>query len=403
MRIHPMSIPPRMSASISVQYAALVAAGKIERDSAQEAVVADLARLEKRIAEHRLARKSSSLGWLFGTRARETEHIKGLYVFGEVGRGKTMLMDLFFAASPVARKRRVHFHEFMTDVHERIYALRQKAKLGETNGEDPIVLTAAAIAQETWLLCFDEFHVTDIADAMILGRLFKRLFELGVVVVATSNVPPSELYMDGLNRALFLPFIALIEEHMEIVPLHARTDFRLEKLAGAPVWYVPADRAADAALDEAWRRLTAGHAGEAQDLMVKGRTVHVPRASMGVARFPFHDLCQQPLAAIDYLKIAHEFHTVMIDHIPVMDYERRDEAKRFIILIDTLYDNAIKLIASAEAEPDALYRASEGFEAYEFSRTASRLIEMRSQAYLALPHGHGHGVASGSAEGLVET
>jgi cell division protein ZapE len=403
MRIHPMSIPPRMSASISVQYAALVAAGKIERDSAQEAVVADLARLEKRIAEHRLARKSSSLGWLFGTRARETEHIKGLYVFGEVGRGKTMLMDLFFAASPVARKRRVHFHEFMTDVHERIYALRQKAKLGETNGEDPIALTAAAIAQETWLLCFDEFHVTDIADAMILGRLFKRLFELGVVVVATSNVPPSELYMDGLNRALFLPFIALIEEHMEIVPLHARTDFRLEKLAGAPVWYVPADRAADAALDQAWRRLTAGHAGEAQDLMVKGRAVHVPRASMGVARFPFHDLCQQPLAAIDYLKIAHEFHTVMIDHIPVMDYERRDEAKRFIILIDTLYDNAIKLIASAEAEPDALYRASEGFEAYEFSRTASRLIEMRSQAYLALPHGHGHGVASGSAEGLVET
>jgi cell division protein ZapE len=392
-----------MSASISVQYAALVAAGKIERDSAQEAVVADLARLEKRIAQHRLVRKSSSLGWLFGTRVRETEDIKGLYVFGEVGRGKTMLMDLFFAASPVARKRRVHFHEFMTDVHERIYALRQKAKLGETNGEDPIVLTAAAIAQETWLLCFDEFHVTDIADAMILGRLFKRLFELGVVVVATSNVPPSELYMDGLNRALFLPFIALIEEHMEIVPLHARTDFRLEKLAGAPVWYVPADRAADAALDEAWRRLTAGHAGEAQDLMVKGRTVHVPRASMGVARFPFHDLCQQPLAAIDYLKIAHEFHTIMIDHIPVMDYERRDEAKRFIILIDTLYDNAIKLIASAEAEPDALYRASEGFEAYEFNRTASRLIEMRSQAYLALPHGHGHGVASGSAEGLVET
>jgi cell division protein ZapE len=398
-----MSIHPRMSASISVQYAARVAAGKIERDSAQEAVVADLARLEKRIAQHRLARKSSSLGWLFGTRVREAEDIKGLYIFGEVGRGKTMLMDLFFAASPVARKRRVHFHEFMTDVHERIHALRQKAKLGETNGEDPIALTAVAIAQETWLLCFDEFHVTDIADAMILGRLFKRLFELDVVVVATSNVPPSELYKDGLNRALFLPFIALIEQHMEIVPLHARADFRLEKLAGTPVWYVPADRAADAALDEAWRRLTTGHVGEAQDLVVKGRAVHVPCAAMGVARFTFHDLCQQPLAAADYLKIAHEFHTVMIDHIPVMDYERRDEAKRFIILIDTLYDNAIKLIASAEAEPDALYRASDGFEAYEFNRTASRLIEMRSQAYLALPHGHGHGVASGSAEGLVET
>ena len=311
-----------MSASISVQYAARVAAGKIEPDSAQEAVVADLARLEKRIAEHRLARKSSSLGWLFGPRARAAEHIRGLYIFGEVGRGKTMLMDLFFAASPVVRKRRVHFHEFMADVHERIYALRQKAKLGETNGEDPIALTAAAIAQETWLLCFDEFHVTDIADAMILGRLFKRLFELGVVVVATSNVPPSELYKDGLNRALFLPFIALIEEHMEIVPLRARADFRLEKLAGAPVWYVPADRVADAALDEAWRRLTAGHVGEPQDLVVKGRTVHVPRATMGVARFSFHDLCQQPLAAADYLKVAHEFHTVMIDRIQVMDYER---------------------------------------------------------------------------------
>src|SRR3981189_770744 len=268
MRIHPMSIHPRMSDSISVQYAARVAAGKIERDSAQEAVVADLARLEKRIAEHRLARKSSSLGWLFGTRAREIEHIKGLYIFGEVGRGKTMLMDLFFAASPVARKRRVHFHEFMTDVHERIYALRQKAKLGETNGEDPIALTAAAIAQETWLLSFDEFHVTDIADAMILGRLFKRLFELDVVVVATSNVPPSELYQDGLNRALFLPFIALIEEHMEVVRLAARTDFRLEKLAGAPVWYVPADPAAERALDEAWRRLTSGHAGAAWEPMI---------------------------------------------------------------------------------------------------------------------------------------
>src|SRR4030081_1736863 len=160
-----------------------------------------------------------------------------------------MLMALFFAASPVARKRRVHFHEFMTDVHERIYALRQKAKLGETNGEDPIALAAAAIAQETWLLSFDEFHVTDIADAMILGRLFKRLFEVGVVVVATSNVPPSELYQDGLNRALFLPFIALIEEHMEVVRLAARTDFRLEKLAGAPVWYVPADSAAERPLD----------------------------------------------------------------------------------------------------------------------------------------------------------
>ncbi|MBV8322617.1 MAG: cell division protein ZapE, partial [Hyphomicrobiales bacterium] len=190
-----------MSASLSLQYAARVAAGKIERDSGQQAIVDRLAELERRLAERRLAYKSTSLGWLFG--AREAEPIKGLYIFGDVGRGKTMLMDLFFAVSPVVRKRRVHFHEFMTEVHERIYALRQRAKLGEISGEDPIALAAAAIAEETWLLCFDEFHVTDIADAMILGRLFKRLFALGVVVIATSNVPPHELYKDGLNRALF--------------------------------------------------------------------------------------------------------------------------------------------------------------------------------------------------------
>src|SRR5512132_618839 len=387
-----------MSPSLSAQYAARVAAGKIERDAAQQAIVDRLAQLEKELAERRLARKSSSLGWLFGS--REPEPIKGLYIFGDVGRGKTMLMDLFFAASPVVRKRRVHFHEFMAEVHERVHVLRQMVKLGEISVEDPIGVAAAAIAQETWLLCFDEFHVTDIADAMILGRLFKRLFELGVVVVATSNVPPSELYKDGLNRALFLPFIALIEEHMEVMQLDARTDFRLEKLGGVPVWYVPADRAAQAALDEAWRRLTAGHAGEPQDLVVKGRTIRVPRATMGVARFSFHDLCQQPLAAVDYLKIAREYHTVVLDHIAVMDYERRNEAKRFIILIDTFYDNAVKLVASAEAEPDVLYRADEGFEASEFKRTTSRLIEMRSEAYLALPHGRGYAVASGSTEGL---
>ena len=207
-----------MSASVSAQYAAQVAAGKIERDDAQQAIVDRLAQLENELAERRLARKSSSLGWLFGS--REAEPIKGLYIFGDVGRGKTMLMDMFFAASRVVRKRRVHFHEFMGEVHERLHALRQKAKLGEISGEDPIGLVAAAIAQETRLLCFDEFHVTDIADAMILGRLFKHLFALGVIVVATSNVPPSELYKDGLNRALFLPFIELIEEHLEITLAH---------------------------------------------------------------------------------------------------------------------------------------------------------------------------------------
>jgi cell division protein ZapE len=238
---------------------------------------------------------------------------------------------------------------------------------------------------------------------MILGRLFTRLFELGVVVAATSNVAPSELYKDGLNRGLFLPFIALLEKHTEVVRLSARTDFRLEKLAGAPVYHVPADATADAALDEAWRRLAGGHHGAPHDLVVKGRTVRVPRAAMGVARFSFDELCGQPLAGADYLKIAHEFHTIVLDRIPVMDYSRRNEAKRLIILIDTLYDNAVKLVASAAAEPDALYVATEGVEVHEFKRTTSRLIEMRSDAYLALPHGHGQQVAADSAAGLVET
>jgi cell division protein ZapE len=391
-----------MSASVTAQYATLLAARKIERDPAQEAVVERFAALEKQLAEHRLARKSSSLGWLFA-RAPATEPIKGLYVYGDVGRGKTMLMDLFFDGSPVQRKRRAHFHEFMADVHDRIFSLRQKIKAGEINDGDPIKLVAAALADEAWLLCFDEFHITDIADAMILGRLFTQLFERGVVVVATSNVAPDELYKDGLNRALFLPFIALLEQSMDVVRLAARTDFRLEKLAGTPVWHVPADRVANAALDEAWRRLAGGHDGAELKLTVKGRNVTVPRAAMGVARFSFHDLCAQPLAAADYLKIAHEFHTIVLDRIPVMGDGQRNEAKRFIILIDTLYDNAVKLVASADAEPDALYRASSGFEAQEFKRTASRLIEMRSEAYLALPHGHGARIDTGSKEGIVET
>jgi cell division protein ZapE len=390
-----------MPNTAQARYAALLAAGEIEHDAAQAHALELLSDLEGRLAEHRLARKSSPLGWLFGARERRQEPIKGLYIHGEVGRGKTMLMDLFFEASPVVRKRRVHFHEFMAEVHERVREFREQPKSGG-NGDDPIRLTAAALAQESWLLCFDEFHVTDIADAMILGRLFRRLFELGVVVVATSNVPPDELYKNGLNRALFLPFIALLEERMTVLRLTARTDFRMEKLAGRPVWHVPADAVADAALNAAFRRLTGGHPGAPHDLLIRGRTVRVPCAAMGVARFSFHDLCEQPLAASDYLRVAHEFHSVVLDRIPAMDVSRRNEAKRFIILIDTLYDNAVKLVASAEAEPDALYRAEDGYEAQEFKRTASRLIEMRSESYLALPHGRRDSRAI-QAEGIVET
>jgi cell division protein ZapE len=384
--LRPFVLAP-MSETFSTRYAALVAAGKIEADPGQAILARQLTALERRLDQHRLARKSSSLGWLFGQREQAGAPLKGLYVYGEVGRGKTMLMDLFFETSAVIRKRRVHFHEFMDDVHERIHVYRQEIKNNEANEHDPIQRTAAAIAEESWLLCFDEFHITDIADAMILGRLFTRLFALGVVMVATSNLAPSDLYKDGLNRALFLPFIALLERQCVVVQLDARVDFRLEKLTGVPTWYVPNDARADAALDDAWLRLAGNHAGEPHELTVKGHAVRVPKAAMGVARFSFDDLCAQPLAAADYLKIAHEFHTIILDHIPVMDYAQRNEAKRFIILIDTLYDNAVKLLASAQAQPEELYVAIDGYEVNEFKRTASRLIEMRSQAYLGLPHG----------------
>jgi cell division protein ZapE len=264
----------------------------------------------------------------------------------------------------------------MAEVHDRMAAARKQLP------GDPIPHVSAALAAEARLLCFDELHVTDIADAMILGRLFKALFEAQVVVVATSNIHPRQLYKDGLNRQLFLPFVALVEKQMDIEELLAAKDFRLDKLAGKPLYFTPANAPARAEMDRLWCELTGNHPGAPVDLIVKGRKVRVPLASMGVARFSFAELCGQPLGALDYLHIAHGFHTLLIDEIPIFKREQREVARRFVNLIDTLYDNRVCLIVSAAAEPGALLQFADGAGVL-LERTVSRLIEMRSQAYLA--------------------
>src|SRR5438128_10036255 len=329
--------------SFRAHYQALVSSGAIEADPAQADAADAFAALEERLSSYKPQRKQSLLERLFGD--NDELAMRGLYVHGEVGRGKTMLMDLFFQQSPVAHKRRAHFHEFMAEVHERIYGYRQNIARGEIEDADVMALTANAIFEEAWLLCFDEFHVTDIADAMILGRLFAKLFELGTVVVATSNVAPDDLYKGGLNRALFLPFIAEITDPMDVMRLDARTDFRLEKLAGARMWLVPADAEAEFALNRAWGKMTGRAPCKPRDIAIKGRKLHVPCSAHGVARFSFADICEQPLAASDYLRLAHDYHTILIDCVPVMDYGDRNAANRFISLIDTLYDNGVKLMA----------------------------------------------------------
>jgi cell division protein ZapE len=314
-----------------------------------------------------------------------------------------MLMDMFFDGVETPRKRRAHFHAFMADVHARLNQWRQSRKRGEVEGEDPIGPVAVDLAREASLLCFDEFSVRDIADAMILSRLFTALFAAGVVVVATSNVAPDDLYRDGLNRALFLPFIALLHERLEMVELDARTDYRLEKLKRAPVYYTPLTPKADAALDAAFLTLTGHERGEPTRIELMGRYLDVPQAIDGVARFDFDALCRRPLGAADYLKLAQRFHTLVLDHIPLIGAAERNEAKRFIILIDALYDMRVKLIASAAGEPETLYSGADGAEAFEFKRTASRLHEMRSADYLALPHGRESGSQAGDLGGIAET
>ncbi|MFD1697189.1 cell division protein ZapE [Roseibium aestuarii] len=378
-----MKVELPVSRALQHKYEALVSSGEISEDPIQLDIVRRLDVLNTELSQLRLATKKSSLGWLFRKNRQTPEKVKGLYVWGGVGRGKTMIMDLFMEVAVVRRKRRAHFHEFMADVHERIHAWRQALKRGEVKGDDPIAPVAAQLAEEARLLCFDEFSVTDIADAMILGRLFTQLFQLGVVVVATSNVDPQDLYRDGLNRQLFLPFIKLLQQNVDVLMLDSPTDYRLEKLAGAPIYVSPLGPQAKDRMDDLWGKFTHGMPAHAEELEAKGRKIPVSAVAAGAARFSFEELCARPLGAADYLRICHAYGTIFLEGVPVMSKARRNEAKRFINLIDALYDNGIKLVISAEAEPDGLYVAEGGTEAFEFDRTVSRLIEMRSEAYLA--------------------
>ena len=363
-------------------YAALVAGGELKPDRDQAAAAERLYELRLALAH---SVKPGLVRRLFGHRLPDP---RGVYLWGGVGRGKSMLMDLFFANASTQPRRRVHFHEFMLEVHADIHRARQ------ASGDDPIPVVATQIAASAKLLCFDELQVRDVADAAILSRLFAGLFDAGTTIVATSNRPPEDLYKDGLNRRLFLPFIALLRERLDVVGLNGPVDYRLDRLGGMPTYYIPNGPAASAALSEAFFRLTdypvedRAHVPTAELPVAGGRTLHVPKSLKGVAVFSFSRLCREALGAADYLAIARRYHTVVLVGVPKLAPELRDEAARFVTLIDTLYDHNVKLLIAADAGPAALYPAGDG--AFEFERTASRLMEMQSAAYLA----RGHGVAA---------
>ncbi len=375
---------PDYASSVAEQLKSMTEAGTLMADKAQMEVANHLDRILHDLKQRRPAAKKSALGWMFAQKRKPQQPVRGLYVHGSVGRGKTMLMDLFFRMAPVEKKRRAHFHEFMADVHGRIHAHRQKLKNGETKQADPVPPVAMALREEAELLCFDEFTVTDIADAMILARLFTELFARGCTLVATSNVEPENLYRDGLNRGLFLPFIELLKRHVEVTTLDSPVDYRLEKLESLPVYTAPLSAEADRLMDIAWERITDGRREIATEIEMKGRSVPVPRAAGRAARFSFAELCAQPLGASDFLEIARRFDVIFIDHIPLLGPQKRNETKRFIILIDALYDASVRLFASAAAMPEELLAEKKGTEGFEFDRTISRLFEMRSADYLAL-------------------
>ena len=367
--------------------AARRAAGEVHADPVQEKIVARLQAVHDQLKARQghparpgfLAR----LGLAKADKPQDGPH--GLYIWGPVGRGKSMLMDLFFADAPVARKRRVHFHEFMLEVHERLHRRREElAANGAPPEADTIVPIARAIAAETRLLCFDEFQVTNIADAMILGRLFETLFEEGLTVIATSNRAPDDLYRNGLQRDRFLPFIELVKQRLEILELGGAHDYRLDRMRELDMYLTPLGAWATKKLDEAFRALANGADGEPRVLRTQGRDVAVPRAAPGVAMAHYLDWCATPMGAADFLCIAEHFHSVILSEIPRMGPDNRDKAVRFITMIDTFYEKKVKFICSAAASPDKLYVEGDG--AFEFQRTVSRLMEMQSPEYLALEH-----------------
>ena len=366
-----------MTGPVGTAYAALVAAGELKPDPAQVRAVAALDRLD--VA---LGKRSRFFDRLLARRSRACD---GVYLWGGVGRGKSMLMDLAFDHIDAAPRRRVHFHAFMLETHQRL----REARASEDG--DPLDEVAERIAAEARLLAFDEMVVNNPADAMILSRLFEKLLVAGVKIVTTSNRPPGDLYTDGLNRELFLPFIELIGQRMEVIAVDGPTDYRLDRLAGVKVWHVPNGPEATRALSEAFSKLT-DHPVEdrakvpSEELDVGGgRTLHVPKSLKGVAVFSFRRLCGEARGAADYLAIAQRFHTIIIVGIPVMSRAMRNEAARFVTLIDALYEHRVKLLAAADAEPGGLYPEGDG--SFEFARTASRLEEMRSAEYLAEGHG----------------
>lgn len=364
--------------SIVDAYADMIVSGQVKPDAAQKQAMEKL----QAVADGLEVLEAQSGSVIAALLRRKREAPKGLYIWGDVGRGKTMLMDLFFATVPVDAKRRVHFHEFMNEVHEGIASFRAENR-GTKGARDPIPAVARPITRSVRLLCFDEFFVSDITDAMLLKRLFEILFAEGVVVVATSNIPPEKLYWNGLNRQLFLPFIDLLESHAEVFNLNAETDYRRQKLDTEDVYTFGTGAETDAAMDALFSHLAGGASPKPDAIENLGRIISVPAQAMGVARFDFSELCDRPLGARDYLKIANSYHTLMIEHIPVFSKLKSDASKRFILLIDTLYDRGVKLAASFAAPLEAL--AQDDKTRFEFARCLSRLEEMRSAEYIAQP------------------